>query len=82
MERQSFSIASVPPPAKEKPAFHGSSLKWGPSVLREMFRVLSIQIQMADKVGLYLHMGLHLPLWCSVKLMTMIILANGPKTIV
>lgn len=49
-------------------------LQWGPSVLREMFRVLSIKIQMAAKVSLYLCMGLHLPLWFAVKLTTMIIL--------
>lgn len=52
--RGSLSITSVPLSAKEKSAFHGSSLQWGPSVLKEMFRVLSIEIQKADTASLYL----------------------------
>lgn len=52
--RGSFSITSVPLSAKEKSAFPGSSLWWGPSVLREMFRVLSIEIQKAHTDSLYL----------------------------
>lgn len=62
-----------PTTSEEEPAFHSSSQQWGPSVLREMFRVLSIKIQMADKVNLYLYMGSHLPLWFAVKLTAMIL---------